>query len=430
MNTVMLIELVRNVPLFSALPEDELASLAEIALVREHTAGSLLFREGDPSGYLAAIVSGEVEIIKALGSPAEQVLAVIGAGELLGEMSLIYQRPTRSASARARQSVRCVQFPLRAFEHLLSRQPALAMQVMKLIVERTRASEAASVAALTEKNRNLEQALRELKASQAQVIAQEKMQHELRMARRIQESLLPEAMPAIPGYRLQACWQPARAVSGDFYDFIALGNDQWAIVIGDVTDKGVPASLVMAATRSLLRASAAAEARRSRTSKKAAGLPHLASPAAILAQVNELLYIDIPMHMFVTCLFIVLHPPSGQLRLANAGHCLPLLSSSEGFSELVARGMPLGLMPGRTYEELRLEMPSNSHLLLYSDGLSEAHNQQGEMFGTPRLRAWAQTQIIAGLELSGLIAQVAAFAGLAQEQEDDMTLVLLERDEQ
>lgn len=419
-----LIDLLRSVPLFAALPEDELASLAEIAQVCDHAAGSLLFHEGDPSEYLAAIVLGEVEIIKSLGSSAEQVLAVIGAGTLLGEMSLIYQRPTRSASARARQAVRCVQFPLRTFEELLGRQPALAMQVMKLIVERTRASEAASVAALTGKNRSLEQALQDLKASQAQLIAQEKVQHELRMARRIQESLLPDEMPSIPGYRLQACWQPARAVSGDFYDFIPLGRDQLALVIGDATDKGVPASLVMTATRSLLRASAAAEARASFSTRTSS----LVSPGAILSQVNELLYTDIPLHMFVTCLFIVLHPPSGQMRLANAGHCLPLLTSAQGFGELRARGMPLGLMPGGVYEELQLELPENSRLLLYSDGLSEAHDLQGEMFGVARLKDWVRMRDAGDVNLPELIGLVTDFSGPGQEQEDDMTLVLVERE--
>jgi serine phosphatase RsbU (regulator of sigma subunit) len=428
MSDPLLMSLLQSVPLFAELPQGELSALAEIAQVCAHPAGSLLFGEGDPSGYLAAVVSGEVEIIKSLGTPSEQVLAVIGSGEVLGEMSIAaqaggYQPTTRSASARARQPVRCVQFPLQAFEELLARQPALAMRVMKLVVERTRLSEAASVTTLTEKNRRLEQALTELKASQAQLIDQEKMQHELRMARRIQESLLPEEMPTIPGYRLHACWQPARAVSGDFYDFIALGGEQWAIVIGDVTDKGVPASLVMTATRSLIRASAAAEARRS----LAADAPALVSPGAILAQVNELLYIDIPMHMFVTCLFIVLHPPSGRLRLANAGHCLPLLSGAQGFSELVARGMPLGLMPGRSYEELEIELPASCRLLLYSDGLSEAHSLQDEMFGVPRLRSWVQEHGSGDLNLQELLGQVAAFAGPGQEQEDDMTLVLLER---
>jgi serine phosphatase RsbU (regulator of sigma subunit) len=196
------------------------------------------------------------------------------------------------------------------------------------------------------------------------------------------------------------------------------------VVIGDATDKGVPASLVMTATRSLLRASAAAEARACFSSKTSG----LVSPGAILSQVNELLYTDIPLHMFVTCLFIVLHPPSGQMRLANAGHCLPLLTSTQGFGELRARGMPLGLMPGGVYEELQLELPENSRLLLYSDGLSEAHDLQGEMFGVARLKHWVRMRDASDVNLAELIGLVANFAGPGQEQEDDMTLVLVERE--
>lgn len=414
------IDLLRSIQIFSSLPEIELIQLAAITEVCSQPAGSLLFREGDPSSYLAVLISGEVEVVKSLGSSAEQLLAVIGPGELLGEMSLVHRQPTRSASARARQPVRCVQFSLDAFEELLGRQPALAVQVMKLVVGRTRTSETASVAALTEKNQRLEQALHELQASQAQLLAQEKTQHELRMARRIQESLLPANMPSVSGYQFDACWRPARAVSGDFYDFIALGNDQIGLIIGDVTDKGVPASLVMTATRSLLRASAAAEAKTT--------LSGLVSPGAILTQTNELLYSDIPLHMFVTCLFIVLHPPSGRVRLANAGHCLPLIGSSLGVSEPRATGMPLGLMPGRVYEELDLELPVSCRLLLYSDGLPEAHNPQGEMYGFARLRAWASTlQTGVAVDIADLLDQVDTFAGADQEQEDDMTVVVVSR---
>ncbi len=131
------------------------------------------------------------------------------------------------------------------------------------------------------------------------------------------------------------CYRPARAVGGDFYDVIELPGGRLGLVIGDVTDKGVPAAMVMAATRSVLRASAA----------------RLHEPGAVLARVNDSVCPDIPENMFVTCFYAVLDPASGALRYANAGHNVPLLHTPDGPAELRATGMPLGLMSGMSYEE-------------------------------------------------------------------------------
>ncbi len=142
-------------------------------------------------------------------------------------------------------------------------------------------------------------------------------------------------MPELDGWGVAADYRPAREVGGDFYDFIDLPDGRLGIVIGDVTDKGVPAALVMAATRSVLRASA----------------QRLLEPGAVLERVNEHLCPDIPENMFVTCLYGVLEPDTGRLVFANAGHNLPVMSVDGVVSELRARGMPLGLMTGMSYEE-------------------------------------------------------------------------------
>ena len=169
-----------------------------------------------------------------------------------------------------------------------------------------------------------------VREQEVEVRARERIEGELEVARLIQQNFLPRALPELDGWHVEAFYRPARAVGGDFYDFIELPDGRLGLVVGDVTDKGVPAAMVMAATRSVLRASA----------------QRMVSPGAVLERVNDLLCPDIPPKMFVTCLFGVLDPATGTLRFANAGHNLPYASTDAGPVELRATGMPLGLLPG------------------------------------------------------------------------------------
>ena len=152
----------------------------------------------------------------------------------------------------------------------------------------------------------------------------------MRVATLIQQQFLPRELPNLPQWQIAAYYGPARAVGGDFYDFIEMPGGRIGIAVGDVTDKGVPAALVMARTHSILRA----EASRSD------------SPGEILARANELLVPEMPARMFVTCLFAILDPTTGRIVLANAGHNLPYVRTDDGVIELRATGMPLGLMAG------------------------------------------------------------------------------------
>lgn len=250
-----------------------------------------------------------------------------------------------------------------------------------------------------------------VRQQQIEAAERERVAQELRVAALIQQTLLPQSLPEITGWQVAAYYQPARAVGGDFYDFRTLPDGRLAIVIGDVTDKGVPAALVMATTRTLLRAAS----------------ERLVSPGAVLERVNDLLHPDIPARMFVTCLYAVLDPATGHLLYANAGHDLPYRTGPGGVEELRARGMPLGLLPGMGYEEKEVTLAPGDTLLLYSDGLVEAHDPQREMYGFPKLR-----DELAGFDRGDLIAYLletlADFTGPGWEQEDDVTLVTLRYD--
>ena len=239
----------------------------------------------------------------------------------------------------------------------------------------------------------------------------ERMEQEMRVATLIQQQFLPRELPNLPQWQIAAYYGPARAVGGDFYDFIEMPGGRIGIAVGDVTDKGVPAALVMARTHSILRA----EASRSE------------SPGAILARANELLVPEMPARMFVTCLFAILDPETGHIVLANAGHNLPYIRTDEGVVELRATGMPLGLMPDIKYDETEGVIGPGSNVLLYSDGLVEAHDTTQQMFGFPRLRE-AMTVDDAGSELlDRLLEDLHTFTGPDWEQEDDITLVTLRR---
>ena len=168
-----------------------------------------------------------------------------------------------------------------------------------------------------------------VRQQQREARERERIAQELRVARLIQQTLLPRSVPAITGWGITPYYEPAREVGGDFYDFIELGDGKLGLVIADVTDKGVPAALVMAMARSILRAAAG----------------RLDSPGAVLTRVNEVLYPDMPPNMFVTCLYAIIDTRSGHVQFANAGHDLPYWHCAGSVRELYAR-VPLGLMPG------------------------------------------------------------------------------------
>jgi len=248
----------------------------------------------------------------------------------------------------------------------------------------------------------------------AEAVERERIQQELRVAQLIQQQFLPRELPKLPEWQVAAYYGPARVVGGDFYDFMELDDGRIGIAVGDVTDKGVPAALVMARTHSILRA----EAQR------------FDSPAAILARANELLVPEMPDRMFVTCLFAVLEPATGRLVLANAGHNLPYIRTADGVVELRATGLPLGLLPGMTYEEVEGRIGPGQDVLLYSDGLVEAHSPEREMYGFPRLQAAMAGEATGQDLLDGLLDGLHAFTGSGWEQEDDITLVTLRRSAQ
>ena len=302
----------------------------------------------DPILAYLANASGVVEVEKLdLDSPAlrtmkaadiKLVVPLVSQGELIGLLNLGPRLSQQEYSADDRKLLSD-----------LSTQTAPAVRVAQLVRQQKREAQ-----------------------------ERERIEQELRIARLIQQTLLPKTLPQLPGYDVAAYYQPAREAGGYFYDFLELEDGRLGLVVGDVTDKGVPAALVMATTRTMLRAAA----------------QRLFSPGEVLRRANDALVTDIPPTMFITCLYAILEPESGRLLYANAGHDLPYrrrAGRSVGAEELRATGMPLGLMPGMSYEEKEITLQRGESVLFYSDGLVEAHDPRYEMFGFPRLQGLVGT---------------------------------------
>jgi serine phosphatase RsbU (regulator of sigma subunit) len=373
------------------LSEDILQEEQEEEEQEEEQSPQLQIAPNDPIVAYLASASGVVEIDKLdLHSPALEamkasqikvVVPLVSQGELIGLLNLGPRLSQQEYSADDRKLL-----------NDLATQTAPAVQVAQLV-----------------------------RQQQQQAQERERIEQELRVARLIQQTLLPKEVPDLEGYKLAAYYQPAREVGGDFYDFLQLDDEHLGLVVGDVTDKGVPAAIVMATTRTMLRASA----------------QRLDSPGEVLKRVNDVIVRDIPPNMFITCLYAILNLESGLLRYANAGHDLPYRrrrrrrsSEAGGAEELRATGMPLGLLPGMSYEEKEIVLGRGDSVLFYSDGLVEAHDPHRQMFGFPRLQGLVGAHRSDGPAMVNfLLSELARFTGEEWEQEDDITLVTLDRSE-
>ncbi|MBI2773777.1 MAG: PP2C family protein-serine/threonine phosphatase [Chloroflexi bacterium] len=237
-----------------------------------------------------------------------------------------------------------------------------------------------------------------------------RVEQELEVARRIQLSLLPRATPSPAGWSITSYYRPAREVGGDLYDFFTLPDGSLAIVIGDASGHGMAAALVMATARSEVRSAGATTS----------------SPGAILARANASLVDGMPPSTFVTCMVVALDTGTGRARYANAGHDLAYGAQEGRARELRARGMPLGLMAEQVYEEMETTIAPAETVLLYTDGIVEAHAPDGRsMFSFGRLR-----DLVAranGDPTALVMTELAAFTGPAWEQEDDITMVSIRR---
>ena len=248
---------------------------------------------------------------------------------------------------------------------------------------------------------------------QKEMVVRERLETEVQLARQIQQTFIPETLPQLSDWELAARWKTARQVGGDFYDVFDLPDNKLGLFIADVADKGVPAALFMALTRTLVRA-AVIEA---------------ASPAEALKRVNDLLIPDTKQGMFVTAVYAVLDMDKHELTYVNAGHNPPLWVRSDGVVEKLTRtGVALGAAEDVNYEQRVIPLEKEDNILLYTDGLTESYNIDGEFFGEERLIRALQTNLCSSAhDLMDVIEKSLLDFVQDMPPADDLTMLVLRR---
>jgi sigma-B regulation protein RsbU (phosphoserine phosphatase) len=418
--------LLGRIPLFTNLPDDELARLQSELQVVNLKPGEILFREGEPGEHLYVVLSGDLEILMGPGTDNELILNVVHKEEYVGEMSLLQPDGHRSTAARARTDLVLLSMSRSQFRDLLSRHPELSRSMISVLNQRLVNTNVQTVRVYSEKNRQLQianddlnkanddlkKANDDLKAAQAQLIEKARMERELKVASDIQMSILPDVLPEYANFDFGGRILPARQVGGDFYDVFDLGENRVGVLIGDVADKGVPSAIFMARAHALIIAEADTST----------------SPGEVLRKVNTHITRLEKSTQFVTALYGVLDTVTGVLTYARAGHEPPLLLSADGTIERLPfqSGMALGLWENIALDEHSFSMPKGSLLVLFTDGMTDCRNPKGEPFGLERVKK----------TMSGLNAFTAQygcdqlFDTLMQyqngsKQDDDVTLVAI-----
>lgn len=425
MNQVMTTNLLARIPFFTNLPADELDRImAELDVVNLKPR-EILFQEGESGERMYVVVSGELEILKAPDSEDELILNRIQAGEYIGEMSLVTGAP-RTASVRANGEVVLLSMSRTQLMDLLQRHPHLVSDMVTVLSHRLDNTNSTTFRDLTEKNRQLQDvnlrlqdanqqlqdAFDELKEAQEQLIEKERLERELKVAAEIQMSILPDTLPLVDGYDFGGRILPARQVGGDFYDVFILDTNKIAVLIGDVADKGVPSAIFMARAHALIIAEA----------------DRLISPGDVLRNVNKHITRLEKSTQFVTALYGVLDINTGWFEYARAGHEPPLLLQADGSVQRLPHnpGMALGLWENLTLDEHSLQLPKDSMLMMFTDGMTDCRNPKGVPFGLDRIK----------LTLSGLSVATAQAAcdqlfdtlmyyQSGAKQDDDVTLLAI-----
>lgn len=344
-------------------------------------AGAMIFEDNSAGETLYVIRKGRVRVSKTLENGQEHVLVEMGPGEFFGEMALIEDKP-RSARVTTVTATLLFAISRQTFNTLIERYPQVAINILKEISARLRlrnheqevllGEKQRLVEELAAKNQALEQALVELRRAMATVAEHERVKRDLEIARQIQQQMLPIAFPDVVGLELYATTVSSRWVGGDLYDTVRLDSRRVSLILGDVSGKGIPAAMQMTRLMGEVRAC----------------LSRRMEPAEVMQVLNTLLcQRNTSFTSFVTMQYVLLDLAERSMHFICAGHPPILVRHASGHIEElgVAPNIPLGIEEDFIYHtEERFLQPGDT-LLLYSDGVYETRNEQGELWGFPRL---------------------------------------------
>ena len=396
---------------FPGITEDDVAALMEAAVAQTYPPEHVLCYEGEIEHIFYILVEGQAEISQKLGDGSQRHITMRQPGEFFGEMALIEKKP-RAATVTTRSKAWVLEVSEDAFQELLTTRPTLALAMVRRFVANVRASDRTAITDLTRRNAELRQAYEDLKTAQAELVQKERLERELEIAGEVQRSLLPSRFPQAKGYSFFGRNLPARHVGGDLYDVIRVDDEHVGLLMADVSDKSVHAALIMAVTRTLF----LSHARRS------------LSPAEVaLAVHNGLLEVSTNDDMFVTVFYGVLNTRSGMMRYVRAGQDEPLLFRAAGGppEALFAEGRFLGMWPDLKLEELNVQLHPGDLLVAYSDGVTDAVDGGGAIYGKERLIALVEGQRAEAPKVvcSAIFNDVLEFRGEAPAFDDITVLV-------
>ena len=396
---------------FRDLSPQELEALAAVTVTRDYPADLVVCHEGKLEHVFYIIQEGQVAITHRLPDGSEQKLGVQGAGSFFGEIALLENQP-RSASVRTLVESRLLEITGEDFERVVRGSPEAALTVLRGLIQSLRETDRVTIAQLQENNLELAEAYADLKAAQARLVEQERLERELEIAAEVQRSILPAEFPDFPGFEFAAYARPAREVGGDYYDLFPLDDDHFGLVMADVSGKSVHAALYMAVTRALFLAKAA----------------EYRSPRDAAFQIHDLLMTSSDSDLFVTVFYGIVNRVTREMRYVRAGHDLPIhfRPQTGQLSLLQAPGRFLGCLDGLVLDEAAFQLAPGDVLVCYSDGLTDAESSGGSCYGLERLKA-----LVAGVPdqpaqatAETIIADVEDFRSGAP-QPDDLTLLVM-----
>jgi len=393
-----------------SLSPKDVSELNREAVRRTYSADMVVCLEGALEHTFYVIETGLVSVTRRLKDDTEQVLGILRDGQFFGEMGLLDDVP-RAATVRTLTESTLIEITDSTFDDIMARNPAVAVTLLRGITRSLRDTDKLAMAELEHKNQQLAQALDDLRAAQAELLAQERLKRDLEIAASVQRSILPAEFPVVPGFEFGVQAHPARVVGGDFYDVPLIGDDGFGMVVADVSGKSVQAAIFMAIVRALLLREAAEHQ----------------SPMETVHKLQRQLLKTSTAEMFVTMFYGVIDIASRRMDFVRAGHERPILyrAATRRLELLDPPGRFIGMLPDLHVEESSVTFQLGDCLVCYSDGVTDAENEHGAFFGLERLMAviHADGRGSAQRIADQILETVNRFRGDAA-QTDDITILV------
>lgn len=398
---------------FKGLDLHALNMLRRVAERVSYPARTVLCREGEPADTFYLITSGRVAITRDIAGTDEHfVMGYLGPGQYFGEMAVITEEP-RDATVTTVTDVEALEISKEHFERIFKASPAMARSVLDALIGVVREMDRRAIEDLERRVQEISQAYNELEEAQADSIQKAALEAQFEVAARAQRSLLPGNLPEVEGFEFAAYFEPARLVSGDFYDVRRLPDGRISVLLADVSDKGAHAALFMAVARTLF----LTESR------------YHVEPRTVMQAVHQGLLDSSAYEMFVTAIYGVLDPMTGEFRYVRGGHEQPLYVTQDGTVDFLSgRGRFLGLWPDPppVFEERQVALHHGDVLVLYSDGVTDMRNGDGELFGRESVgKLVSALRTYNAVRLAQSIYQVVRQHRGPGESFDDFTLLVI-----